>query len=45
MLQSGYTKNRVKNDRKNFELLALLSSEQGNLEKKKVGKFKFIILF
>ena len=32
MLQSGYTKNRVKNDRKNFELLALLSSEQGNLE-------------
>ena len=34
---------RVKKDRKLFEIPALLSSERGNLEQKRVGKFKFII--
>ena len=38
-------KDRVENDRKTFEIPALLSCERGNSAENRVGKFKKYVIF
>ena len=45
MINEGMYKNRVGNDRKIFEIPALLSCERGNLAENRPGKFKIYTMY